>query len=212
MAQNDSKDMSDGKLHPSAYIDTRHYFMQTRKDGTPIRIKIKSGLEAIEVIQKEVSAGKLVLTREQEMNLWLAIHYFNAFDPANLITGGKLDIAKVSKAENLCCIELMEFDSNGDLDRIKLCGGSEMRHFSVYLVKAENGLTKIGVSRDPKKRFDGLCTMSPIDLELIFYASSLWGRRLEKHFHERFKDKRIKGEWFNLDDEDIESIKAKCPH
>lgn len=69
---------------------------------------------------------------------------------------------------------------------------------SVYFIGAENGLIKIGRSKNPKKRLRLIKTMSPISLELLGVIDC--GRKesvsLERRLHLKFKDLRVHGEWF----------------
>ena len=62
-------------------------------------------------------------------------------------------------------------------------------------------LTKIGKSKNPKKRFEAIRTSNP-NAELFFYSDEY----TEKELHEQFKDKRETYEWFSLDKHDLFSI------
>ncbi len=63
---------------------------------------------------------------------------------------------------------------------------------------------KIGKSDSPLKREKTLQSEKPT-IQLIYYFESYDND--EKILHQKFKDKRIRGEWFNLDENDIEYIK-----
>jgi hypothetical protein len=72
----------------------------------------------------------------------------------------------------------------------------------VYLIfDPFSRLTKIGKSKNPKKRFEAIKTSNP-NAELFFYSNEY----LENELHEMFKNKREIGEWFALDKKDIFSI------
>lgn len=77
---------------------------------------------------------------------------------------------------------------------------------NIYLMSnRRNGLTKIGISQDPKHREKTLQSQEP-EIDLIY---TMAGNRLkELKLHEYFAEKRIRGEWFDLTEEDIESIKV----
>ncbi len=65
------------------------------------------------------------------------------------------------------------------------------------------GPVKIGFARDPFSRIAGFQTASPYRIVVherweIGASSS----KYEKHLHEIFSDKRLNGEWFDLDPED----------
>jgi Meiotically up-regulated gene 113 len=77
----------------------------------------------------------------------------------------------------------------------------------VYFLLADNGLVKIGRTKKLKERLDHFTAKLPYKLELIhtIFTDDSYG--LEEYFHEKFKDKRQRGEWFKLDQEDIEEVK-----
>lgn len=77
----------------------------------------------------------------------------------------------------------------------------------VYFAKDECGLTKIGWTQNFKKRKETLEQLEKKKIELIHYVSSFDCPTLEKTFHNMFKHKRVKGEWFDLTEKDIELIK-----
>ena len=76
----------------------------------------------------------------------------------------------------------------------------------IYLVRAESGEYKIGRSKNVSARMKNFATLAPFSFELIhtFPAHIFWKaeRNLQNHFH----DKRIKGEWYRLDQIDVEVI------
>lgn len=76
----------------------------------------------------------------------------------------------------------------------------------VYFIHSANGLTKIGVASDVKKRLHTLNTASPVELELLFYFEPKDAKRTETYLHKVFAHKRIKGEWFNLTSRDIAKV------
>lgn len=77
----------------------------------------------------------------------------------------------------------------------------------LYLIRAENGLVKIGISCDVEKRLVSLNTASPVELRLLFFLEPTDARKTERNLHVRFAKKRVKGEWFNLSDGDISWIR-----
>lgn len=73
---------------------------------------------------------------------------------------------------------------------------------SVYFILAAGqDLVKIGVSNNIRKRFKSLQTMSPVDLVLAGVVSG--GRMLEQFLHEILAEARVKGEWFDLKNENV---------
>lgn len=81
---------------------------------------------------------------------------------------------------------------------------------NVYIIKGKE-YYKIGLANDVKKRMSQLQISCPFNLS-IFAIISLKTRNvattLEKDLHERMSKKGIRGEWFNLDKEDLTNIKG----
>lgn len=79
----------------------------------------------------------------------------------------------------------------------------------VYILKADNGFTKIGKTTNPEKRIFHFTTRMPLELKLECLIESEDYNELERELHERFSDKRTRGEWFELSEDDIETIKLE---
>ena len=76
---------------------------------------------------------------------------------------------------------------------------------NVYIMIDHNTkYCKIGRSDNPLKREKTLQSEKPT-IELIYKFECEYG--IEKELHNKFNDKKIRGEWFNLDNNDIEYIK-----
>lgn len=74
----------------------------------------------------------------------------------------------------------------------------------VYLIlDNERGWHKIGISAKVHKR---LGAYDDITIVGLFESADM--RKDEKELHRVFSDKRVSGEWFNLDGNDIEQIRA----
>lgn len=82
----------------------------------------------------------------------------------------------------------------------------------VYFLRADNGLTKIGETKDLETRLKAISGSLLNETELLLYIESEDVRKLEEMFHEQFKDKRVKGEWFDLSDSDIWNVKRQMIH
>jgi hypothetical protein len=78
--------------------------------------------------------------------------------------------------------------------------------FYIYVMKnLRNGFYKIGISHNPTTREKTLQSEEP-EIELLFYSKGSY--KHEKQLHQTFIEKRVRGEWFSLDDNDIENIKS----
>jgi hypothetical protein len=85
----------------------------------------------------------------------------------------------------------------------------------VYFIRCvETNRIKIGIARNVVSRFDGIQTGSPTKLRIDLIID--WGgRELEQHLHRKFANCRIRGEWFQPDEElelfiaDIKEIQQK---
>lgn len=82
----------------------------------------------------------------------------------------------------------------------------------VYIVKIESERKyKIGYTkRKLEKRLKELQTGCPDVIEPVWYFKSKYVTKLESYLHRQFKDKKIEGEWFLLENEDIDNIKREC--
>lgn len=79
---------------------------------------------------------------------------------------------------------------------------------SVYFLKGDNGLTKIGMAtRSATDRIGKFEPKLPFDTELFHVIDCKSPRSVEASFHEHFKEKRVRGEWFNLSGDDLAMIK-----
>lgn len=129
-------------------------------------------------------------------------------DLEDFITDNRLDLAKAHERGKLHLVQALDL-KDGMVTSIRLTSGVELADTYVYLIKAANGLVKIGVTRDINKRFSKIKSGSPIDVELIGSVLTATGRELERRLHQEFEAKRIRGEWFALDDQDVNRILEK---
>jgi Meiotically up-regulated gene 113 len=76
----------------------------------------------------------------------------------------------------------------------------------VYLVRAESGEHKIGRTKDVGARVRNFMTLAPFKFTLIHSFSADDCRMAERLLHKQFSPKRIKGEWFTLNQKDVTAI------
>jgi hypothetical protein len=71
-----------------------------------------------------------------------------------------------------------------------------------FMKDKRNGFIKIGKSKNPTIREKTLQSEEPA-ISIVFVIN----KDIETELHRRFKSKRVRGEWFQLSPEDIDSIK-----
>lgn len=76
-------------------------------------------------------------------------------------------------------------------------------NYTYLMVNTHNGLIKIGKAKNPVHREGTLQSKEPIVKLIAFWIG---GKALEKELHEKFKAKRVRGEWFRLSIEDLTNL------
>jgi len=84
----------------------------------------------------------------------------------------------------------------------------------IYLISAEIGgekLHKIGYTkRTIEQRIKEFKTGNASEFYIVDSFESKWGTIVEAQLHKIFRDKKVNGEWFDLDDDDIMKFKKMC--
>lgn len=82
----------------------------------------------------------------------------------------------------------------------------------VYIVKIDSeDKYKIGYTkRELNTRIKELQTGCPYTISPIWSFKSEYPTKLESYLHRNYSHKRVEGEWFVLDNNDIEKIKEDC--
>lgn len=80
----------------------------------------------------------------------------------------------------------------------------------IYLLRAvtPDNHYKIGLSKDPVKRIESMGVKLPFPIEPLHQFPTNHRFKAEKNLHEKYADKRVNGEWFNLSDADVQEICA----
>jgi hypothetical protein len=73
----------------------------------------------------------------------------------------------------------------------------------LYIIRASNGLTKIGITHNVSGRLRELTNGSPIPLTLIHSGYSLKANTIEHALHTMFRADHSHAEWFHLSDDQI---------
>ncbi|KKS98531.1 MAG: hypothetical protein UV73_C0001G0052 [Candidatus Gottesmanbacteria bacterium GW2011_GWA2_43_14] len=76
----------------------------------------------------------------------------------------------------------------------------------IYLGK-QNGSYKIGKSKNPNRRREDITLLGSEPFELVHEIKTDDMNGVEKYWHERFKSRHKRGEWFNLTRTDISAFK-----
>ncbi len=82
----------------------------------------------------------------------------------------------------------------------------DLIHSGVYLVKSGNRY-KIGQSSNCYERIKSIELGLPDTLERIHIIWTSERNEIERFWHQRFEEKRVKGEWFELSDADVADFK-----
>jgi len=80
----------------------------------------------------------------------------------------------------------------------------------VYLIRhGDTSYYKIGYSNRPYNRAKALTTGSPLINQVLYTSKLLYentARNLERKLHHKFEEKVVRGEWFLLNNKDIEKL------
>lgn len=77
----------------------------------------------------------------------------------------------------------------------------------VYVIECA-GRYKIGYSTTPRKRLAKLRKASPVPMRMVHKLRTPIFREIEQQLHARFYQKRLNGEWFCLDEDDLDYIRG----
>lgn len=78
----------------------------------------------------------------------------------------------------------------------------------VYLMKSGK-YYKIGRSVSPEKRAYEIRLITPEDIKLIHKIKTDDPVGIERYWHQRFKEKRFRGEWFSLTHQEVSAFKRR---
>ena len=126
-------------------------------------------------------------------------------DPRDFHTNGKPDLEKAKGLGKDHVISSLVFSGDGTIESISL---ENDRSGYIYLLGADNGLTKIGTTQNISARMSSLKTVSPIPLHLLHSTWHIDAQSLEGYLHKMYSDQRSHGEWFDLDDDALRAAKT----
>ncbi len=134
------------------------------------------------------------LTRKQSIFVEEYLKTFNATQSA--IDARFVELKQTTGAEFLI------FEKHLQSNRARI--NCDIRKGFIYILRADNGLVKIGRTIDIQRRLNTFNSQLPYDLEVIKIIESDDCSNLELEFHNQFADKRVRGEWFALTPKDLE--------
>lgn len=74
----------------------------------------------------------------------------------------------------------------------------------IYIVNARGtSLYKIGYASNVGERMHSMRTDSPLELDVIAVIPAREPRKMESRLHRKYEKKRVRGEWFNLSNDDV---------
>lgn len=86
--------------------------------------------------------------------------------------------------------------------------------YNVYIISSEinsKKLYKIGYTRKlVSERIKQFKTGNASEFEIVDTFKSKWGTKIEKSLHKHFRFNKIKGEWFELDMDQVMDFKVIC--
>lgn len=79
----------------------------------------------------------------------------------------------------------------------------------LYLIKCQQ-FYKIGIANDVQSRLAQLSTGNPHELKVLAFYGYENAELVERVIHQKFANKRVRGEWFELDLSDIANFQNIC--
>ena len=80
----------------------------------------------------------------------------------------------------------------------------------VYLIGDNEGRYKIGCTKDPKTRLKQLQTANAAGLKIVHAVDVNNNFKVEHVMHRRYAHKNISGEWFVLDEQEVQTFVNDC--
>jgi hypothetical protein len=83
----------------------------------------------------------------------------------------------------------------------------------IYLIESyseHETVYKIGFSKHPEKRLKEIKTGNPNELSILYKFNTKHNRKIETSLKRFYEHKCIDGEWFKLDNDDVEKFEERC--
>jgi len=148
-------------------------------DWEGIRLDYEAGVKTLRKIAEENGISHTLINKRAKRDGWkrdLSVR-----------------IKSIDKSDGIKLVEKDEMDSSGFV-------------YVIYIDTGSERIYKIGLAKHFSSRFSQHQCASPFDIfvSIVYFTENM--RLEERELHAIFNDKRVRGEWFKLDKEDLESI------
>lgn len=84
----------------------------------------------------------------------------------------------------------------------------------LYVLEFTNGTVKIGITKEKERRMKAISSASGMDITRSYFTGKIDNvQNLETELHRYFKDKRLNGEFFNINfDEAVAEVNKRADH
>jgi Meiotically up-regulated gene 113 len=113
----------------------------------------------------------------------------------------------LSDIKEICSLVIIADDNHQDLNNVNSEVSSIKLGF-VYLLRHDK-VYKIGKSVDVTRRYKEIKLQMPYQMDEIHVIETDDPSGIEAYWHNRFRDKRLEGEWFKLSAEDVKIFKKR---
>ena len=194
----------------------------TTKSTSVAKLFDKKHKHILEVIDNKLKSNNKTIAEFSAMNFFITEylsengHIYREYEMTeegfNFIalgfTGEKAEIYKIKYIQAFS--KMKEYIVNMFKARLienVLPQDNRNRQFVYIIENADNGAIKIGVAHSPQKRLNQLQTGSVSELSLV-YTSYVCSNAfdIENKVHTHFKDKHIRGEWYNVPKDEVISF------
>jgi hypothetical protein len=168
---------------------TQHQFHQYRSKSTKELMKLLQSDSAAVVYKSLIVLESREIVSEETFGLLKEIS----------------ENGKTFKNRKMACILLRRFFSTRS--RGIRAGESKVIGYVYFIQHQKSGLIKIGRTKHLERRMGFFTKRFQLPTKLIHSIQTLNYEKIELAFHRYFLNKRKMGEWFSLDEADIEQIK-----
>lgn len=167
-------------------------YIETLPDGRKCEFRVKGihieyQMEGSERVYSEYDLLAIISEKDNIDDFWSALHKLDMIVPPDNRTYYVLRGSVIFDRLSFIKKEMDE---------------KKVGEIKTYLMSDSNtGFTKIGVSRSPHIRERTLQSEKPT-ISLLKICDAL----VERELHRKYKGKRVRGEWFNLSENDLEAI------